>query len=61
MVPSHLKFFEFAGIIIAKAMVEDCVVDAYLSRPFIKHLMRKDTFFPHYASISISRKGHQSL
>jgi len=42
MVPSHLKFFEFAGIIIAKAVTEDCIVDVNLSRPFIKHLLQKE-------------------
>lgn len=39
--PDHLKFFKFAGMIIARALLQGENVDAHLSRPFLKQILHR--------------------
>jgi len=38
----HLKYMELAGIILAKAIQQDCVVDVDLTKPFLKHILKRE-------------------
>jgi E3 ubiquitin-protein ligase HUWE1 len=39
--PDHLSFFTFIGRIVAKAMYDDCKLEAYFTRSFYKHMLGK--------------------
>lgn len=39
LVPYHLKYFEFTGIIIAKAIADNIPVDAIFTNFFLKHIL----------------------
>ena len=37
--PDHLKFFKFIGRVVAKALYDNQLLDAYFTRSFYKHML----------------------
>ena len=38
MNPDHLRYFKFIGRVVGKALFEECLLDAYFTRSFYKHI-----------------------
>jgi E3 ubiquitin-protein ligase HUWE1 len=36
--PQHCKYFKFVGRIVGKALYDGCLLDAYFTRSFYKHM-----------------------
>lgn len=41
MNPDHVKFFNFIGRIVGKALYDGHLLDAYFTRSFYKHILGK--------------------
>jgi len=39
---NHLRYLELAGFILAKAIHQDCLVDVDLTKPFLKHILKRE-------------------
>jgi E3 ubiquitin-protein ligase HUWE1 len=42
IVPNQLKFIELSGIILAKAIQEECIVDVNFTKSFLKNLLHRE-------------------
>lgn len=57
--PDHLQFFRFAGVFVAKALLDNQRLDAYFTRSFYKHLL---SLSPAYADVeSVDADKFKSL